>query len=92
MEALEQLEQTLHTLMQRYADLQRENAFLREANETQRLEMMRTHRELIVLKEKNRHLTEANALLGSPDERIEARRRLAALVAKVDKAIEQLKQ
>ena len=92
MEALEALKQNVETLLQRYQALQQENQQLREANETQRQEMMRTHGELLDLQQRYRYLMEANAMLGSPDQREQARRRLTAIIAQIDKAIDVLKQ
>jgi hypothetical protein len=92
MEALDSLAQNVELLLSRYADLQRENRELREANENQRQEMMRTHSELVELQQRYRHLSQAAAMVGSPEERELAKRRLTALIDKVDKAIEVLKQ
>lgn len=92
MEALDSLAQNVELLLSRYTDLQRENSELREANENQRQEMMRTHGELVDLQQRYRYLMEANAMLGSPDQREQARRRLTAIIAQIDKAIDVLKQ
>lgn len=93
MDALESLEKTIETLLTRYASLQQENLLLREENERQRREMMRTHSELVTLQAEYKHLRLAQGLGGeSPEQRETARRHLAAIITQVDRAIEILKQ
>lgn len=92
MQSLEELSSNVQSLLERYKALQAENAQLRELNEQQRQEMLRSHSELLDLQQRNRHLLEANAMLGSPEERELAKRRITALINQVDKAIETLKQ
>ena len=46
MQALDELSQNLHLLLQRYEALQQENVALREDIEKQRQELIRTHSEL----------------------------------------------
>ena len=49
MDALNNLEQNINTLLSRYSSLQQDYARLQEENEEQRREIMRTHAELVEL-------------------------------------------
>ena len=89
MQALDELSQNLHTLLERYAALQQENAALREDIEKQRQELIRTHSELLELQQKNRRLATANAM-SSAETTEEATKRINALIAQVDRAINAL--
>lgn len=91
MQALDDLSQNVHLLMERYTALQQENAALREEAEKQRQELIRTHSELLELQQKNRRLATANALT-SAEGAEEATKRLNALIAQVDRAIAALKK
>lgn len=91
MQALDELSQNLHTLLERYAALQQENAQLREDIEKQRQELIRTHSELLNLQQKNRRLATAEAM-SSAETAEEATKRINALIAQVDRAIAALKR
>ena len=91
MQALDELSQNLHTLLERYAALQQENAALREDIEKQRQELIRTHSELLELQQKNRRLATANAM-SSAETTEEATKRINALIAQVDRAINALRR
>lgn len=91
MQALDELSQNLHTLLERYAALQQENAALREDIESQRQELIRTHSELLELQQKNRRLATANAM-SSAETTEEATKRINALIAQVDRAINALRR
>lgn len=91
MQALDELSQNLHTLLERYAALQQENAALREDIEKQRQELIRTHSELLDLQQKNRRLATAEAM-SSAETAEEATKRINALIAQVDRAIAALKR
>ena len=91
MQALDDLSQNVHLLMERYTALQQENAALREEAEKQRQELIRTHSELLELQQKNRRLATANALT-SAEGAEEATKRLNALIAQIDRAINALKR
>lgn len=91
MVALDELSQNLHTLLERYEALQRENASLREDIERQRNELIRTHSELLELQQKNKRLAVANAMTSAENSE-EATKRLNALIAQVDRAIAALKK
>ena len=62
MQALNDLSQNVHLLLERYQALQQENAALKEDIERQRQELIRTHGELLELQQKNRRLATANAM------------------------------
>ena len=91
MQALDDLSQNVHLLLERYEALQRENAQLREDIERQRQELIRTHSELVELQQKNRRLATANAMTSAENSE-EATKRLNALIAQVDRAIAVLKK
>ena len=91
MQALDELSQNIHLLLERYSALQQENATLRLDIEKQRQELIRTHSELLDLQQKNRRIATANALT-SAEGAEEATKRLNALVAQVDRAIAALKK
>ena len=91
MQALNDLSQNVHLLLERYQALQRENAALKEDIERQRQELIRTHGELLELQQKNRRLATANAMT-SADNAEEATKRINALIAQVDRAIAALKK
>ena len=91
MQALDELSQNIHLLLERYSALQQENATLRLDIEKQRQELIRTHSELLDLQQKNRRIATANALT-SAEGAEEATKRLNALIAQVDRAIAALKK
>ncbi len=74
-------------LMRRYTQLREENAFLRQANEHQREELLRTHEELVTLQKQYKQLSAANAILGSEEQREQAKRKLTQMIGLVDKAL-----
>lgn len=90
MKALDELSQNVHLLLERYSALQRENATLREDVERQRQELIRTHSELQQLQQQNRRLATANALTAAETSE-EATKRINALIAQVDRAINALR-
>lgn len=91
MQALDELSQNVHVLLERYTALQQENAQLRLDIEKQRQELIRTHSELLDLQQKNRRIATANAL-ASAEGAEEATKRLNALIAQIDRAINALKR
>jgi len=91
MQALDDLSQNVHLLLERYDALQQENAALREEIGRQRQELIRTHGELLDLQQKNRRMATANAL-SSAETSEEALKRINALIAQVDRAIAALKR
>ena len=91
MQALDELSANLHELLQRYTALQEENVRLKEESERQRQELIRTHSELLELQQKNRRMALANALQDAETNE-EAMKRINALIAQVDRAINALKR
>ena len=91
MQALDELSQNVHLLLERYEALQQEVAQLREDSQRQREELIRTHSELLALQQQNRRLATANALTSAEGQE-EATKRLNALIAQVDRAIAALKR
>ncbi len=74
-------------LMRRYKQLREENTILRQANEYQREELLRTHEELTTLQKQYKQLSAVNALLGGEEQREQAKRKLTQMIALVDKAL-----
>ena len=89
MQALNDLSQNVHLLLERYQALQQENARLREDSERQRNELIRTHSELLELQQQNRRIATA---MSAAEGKEEALKRIKALIAQVDRAIAALKR
>lgn len=92
MELLAQLEENIHRLLERVTTLEQEVDTLRQTNDDQRLEMMRTHGELVTLQEKYRKLQLAHAMLGGEEDRQRAKNQLTNMITQLDRALETLKQ
>ena len=92
MEQLEQLSENLRVLLMRYDQLREENEQLRAANQSQREEILRSHRELDELQTQYSRLRLASAVTGTQEEREAARRRLTQLIAQIDHVMEILRQ
>ena len=91
MQVLDDFSRNVHLLLERYQALQQENASLREDIERQRQELIRTHSELQALQQQNKRLATVNAMT-SAESSEEALKRLNALIAQVDRAINALKK
>jgi predicted nuclease with TOPRIM domain len=93
MQSLAILESNLEVLLTQYHDLQQQVLNLQQENDNQREEMMRTHAELVQLKEDYKHLETAHALLVEnidDEHRDRAKQRLSNIIAQVERAIEVL--
>lgn len=94
MKALSTLEHNLQLLLQQYHDLQQQLAQLQQENEKQREEIMRSHSELLQLRNDYKHLEAAHALLNEnidTEQREKVRQRITNLIAQVDRALAALK-
>ena len=91
MQALDDLSHNVHLLLERYEALQQENVRLKEDIEKQRQELIRTHSELQELQQKNRRIAVVNAM-NTAENSEEATKRLNALIAQIDRAINALKR
>lgn len=91
MQILDDFSRNVHLLLERYQALQQENASLREDIERQRQELIRTHSELLALQQQNKRLATANAMT-SAESSEEALKRLNAIIAQVDRAMNALKK
>ncbi len=91
MQALDDLSNNVHILLERYQALQEENVRLKDERDRQRQELIRTHAELLDLQQKNRRLATANAMTAAETNE-EALKRINALIAQVDRAIAALKK
>ena len=72
--------------------VQQQLGVLEEANRHQRDELIRTHAELQELQGKYKSLQTAHALTADSPERSQARKQLSAIISKVDKTLELLKE
>lgn len=91
MQVLDDLSQNVRDLLERYEALQQENARLKEDIEKQRQELIRTHSELQELQQKNRRIAVVNAM-NTAENSEEATKRLNALIAQINRAINALKR
>ncbi|MBQ2068283.1 MAG: hypothetical protein II457_05120 [Paludibacteraceae bacterium] len=91
MQVLDDFSRNVHVLLERYEALQQENVQLKEDIERQRQELIRTHSELQQIQQQNKRLAIANAMTNAESNE-EALKRLNALIAQVDRAINALKR
>ena len=91
MQALDDLSNNVHILLERYTALQEENVRLKDERDRQRQELIRTHADLLDLQQKNRRIATANALVSAEGSE-EALKRINALIAQVDRAINALRR
>jgi len=91
MQALDDLSQNVRLLLERYEALQQENARLREEGERQHAELIRAHSELQEMQTQNKRLATVNALTAMESKEV-AYKRVNALIAQVDRAINVLKR
>lgn len=91
-ETIQALEQSMNSLIARYQQALRQIDELREANGHQREELIRTHSELVELQKSYKTLQTAHALSADSPERTQAKKQLAAIISKVDKTLELLKE
>ena len=91
MQSIESLSKNVQLLLQRYEALQAECAQLRAENARRHDELVHAHAELVALQQKNKRLATANALT-SVETTEEATKRINALIAQVDRAIQALKK
>lgn len=89
MQSIESLSENVQLLVQRYEALQAECAQLRAENARRHDELVHAHAELVSLQQKNKRLATANALT-SVETTEEATKRINALIAQVDRAIQAL--
>lgn len=91
MQVLDDFSRNVHVLLERYEALQQENVRLKEDIERQRQELIRTYSELQQIQQQNKRLAIANAMTNAESNE-EALKRLNALIAQVDRAINALKR
>jgi len=91
-ETIQALEQSVANLLAKYQEAQARIDELREANGHQRDELIRTHAELVELQNRYRTLQTAHALSTDAPERTQARKQISAIISKVDKTLELLKE
>lgn len=91
-ETIQALELAVNSLLTRYQDALGQIDELKQAYGHQREELIRTHAELVELQGKYKSLQTAHALLTDSPERTAARKQLTAIITKVDKTLELLKE
>ena len=89
--ALDDFSRNVHLLLERYQALQEENVRLKEDIERQRQELIRTHSELQQIQQQNKRLATANAMTNAESSE-EALKRINALIAQIDRAINALRR
>lgn len=92
METLNNLEQNILTLLSRYSSLQQDYTRLQEENEQQRLEVMRSHAELVELQNQYKTLRIAKGLSEDPEQQEIARRHITNMINQIDRVLEILKK
>jgi len=92
METLNNLEQNILTLLSRYSSLQQDYTRLQEENEQQRLEVMRSHAELVELQNQYKTLRIAKGLSEDPEQQEIARRHINNMINQIDRVLEILKK
>lgn len=93
MQSLDQLEQSLHLLLDDYHRLGSELKQLQEKEAQQREELMRAHSELYTLQQQHRALLTAHQMSGGNEaDRLKAKEQLTRIIAQVTRAMEALKQ
>jgi len=95
-DSLSQLEQHLQQLLLQYQELQENMRILKEENIRQREEILQSHAELQQLKQDYSRLQAAHAMIAgeqmNEEERQKAKQKLTAIISRIDKALEVLKQ
>lgn len=92
METIETLESTIQLLLCRMRDLAEENRKLKNSNEEQRKEIIRSHGEINDLRNKMICMQTAHAMTGSAEQRLKAKEKLTRMIVQVDRAIASLKE
>ena len=96
MDSLVLLEQNIQQLLTQYQELQEQIRLLKEENVRQREEILQSHAELRQLKQDYSRLQVAHAMIAgqeiSEEERQKAKQKLTAIISRIDKALELLKQ
>lgn len=92
MKELDDITSNVNRLIERYHALEKENESLRQTAEQQRVEMMRTHSELVDLQQRYRQLHIAHAVSASAEDRDRAKAQITAIIQRVERVIDILKQ
>ena len=75
------------TLLDKYADLQKQVSVLIAANKAQHEELMQAHAELVELKKRYNDLQTAHVLTTDDIGKERARRQITSLISQIDKAM-----
>ena len=96
MDSLVLLEQNIQQLLTQYQELQEQIRLLKEENVRQREEILQSHAELRQLKQDYSRLQASHAMIAgqeiSEEELQKAKQKLTAIISRIDKALELLKQ
>lgn len=80
-------EKKLRKLMTAYNALKKENEHLKSELHREKENVIHSHSELVELRKKNEHLTIANQLSGSNEEKIQVKKQIDQMVREIDKCI-----
>ncbi len=86
------LEEAVSRLLDKYNEALKRIDDLMQTNAHQRDELIRTHADLVELQSKYKALQTAHALLSDSPEKDAARKQINALITKVDKTLEILRE
>jgi len=84
------LEEHVRQLITVNDELRQQLAIYKQANDTQRGELLRSHAELLELQKKYQSLQTAHALVSDDESKERARKQIASLINKIDRTIELL--
>lgn len=91
-EEIQALEQNLTALLHAYSGLQDKVRILEQANAAQREQLLQTSAELVQMRANYSNLQTAHNMVTDADAKVQARRRIDALIARIDQTIELLKE
>lgn len=86
-ELIDAFEIKLRKLIEKYEELQLQNATLKAELERKQDDLMHAHQEVLELRKNSNHLKIALSMNGSEQERIESKQRINKMVGEIDKCL-----
>lgn len=86
-ELIRSFEKKLRRLFSEFRVLKKENEHLKSELENEHERLVRAHGELLELRKKNDHLSLANNISGSEEDRLAARKQIDKMVREIDKCL-----
>ncbi len=86
-ELINAFENKLRKLIEKYKELQLQNATLKAELERKQDDLMHAHQEVLELRKSSNHLKIALSMNGSEQERIESKQRINKMVGEIDKCL-----